>query len=51
VQAQDTLTELAKVHFEVQLVKTNRALLDFAEQVAQNDLLPTRLPDKVKKSK
>src|SRR5256714_3720979 len=51
MQAQDTLTGLAKARFEAQLVKTNRALLDFAGQVAQDDLLPTRLPDKVKKPK
>ena len=51
MQAQDKLTGLAKAHFEAQLIKTNRALLDFAGQVAQDDLLPTRLPDKVKKPK
>ena len=49
IQAQDTLIGLAKARFEAQLVKANRALLDFAGQVAQDDLLPTRLPDKVKK--
>jgi hypothetical protein len=32
-------------------MKTDKALLDFAEQVAEDDLLPTRLPDKVKKPK
>ena len=37
--------------FESQLIKTNNALLQFAGQVAENDLLPTRLPDKVKKPK
>ena len=45
------LTGLAKARFENQLMKTNKALLDFAEQVAEDDLLPTRLPDKVKKPK
>jgi hypothetical protein len=45
------LTGLAKARFENQLIKTNKALLDFAEQVAEDDLLPTRLPDKVKKPK
>jgi hypothetical protein len=30
------------------LVKTNRALLNYAGQLGQNDLLPTRLPDEVK---
>ena len=32
-------------------MKTNNALLQFAGQVAEDDLLPTRLPDKVKKPK
>jgi hypothetical protein len=45
------LTGLAKVRFEVQLVKTNRTLLTFAEQVTHDDLLPTHLPDKLKKLK
>jgi hypothetical protein len=30
---------------------TNNALLDFAEQVTPDELLPTPLPDKVKKPK
>jgi len=47
----DTLTGLAKARFDNQLFKTNKALLEFADQVAQDDLLPTRLPDKVKKPK
>src|SRR3954453_16592117 len=47
----DTLTGLAKARFDNQLFKTNKALLEFAGQVAQDDLLPTRLPDKVKKPK
>jgi hypothetical protein len=42
---------LAKARFDNQLMKTNKALLDFAGQVAEDDLLPTRLPDKVKKLK
>jgi MULE transposase domain len=49
--ARDGLTGLAKTRFDSQLIKTNKALLEFAGQVAQDDLLPTRLPDKVKKSK
>jgi hypothetical protein len=49
--ARDTLTGLAKARFDSQLLKTNKALLEFADQVAQDDLLPTRLPDKVKKPK
>ena len=49
--AKDTLTGLAKARFNNQLFKTNKALLEFADQVAQDDLLPTRLPDKVKKPK
>ena len=49
--ARDTLTGLAKARFDNQLFKTNKALLEFAEQVTQDDLLPTRLPDKVKKPK
>jgi hypothetical protein len=49
--ARDTLTGLAKARFDNQLFKTNKALLEFADQVAQDDLLPTRLPDKVKKPK
>jgi hypothetical protein len=51
MQVQETLTGLAKVRFEVQLVKTKRTLLTLAEQVTHDDLLPARLPDKVKKLK
>jgi hypothetical protein len=43
--ARDTLTGLAKARFDNQLLKTNKALLEFADQVAQDDLLaytPTR---------
>src|SRR5207248_6378044 len=47
----DNLTDLAKARFDNQLIKTNKALLDLAGQVAEDDLLPTRLPDKVKKPK
>jgi hypothetical protein len=53
VQALDTrdnLTGLAKARFDSQRIKTNKALLDFARQVADDDLLPTRLPDGVKKA-
>jgi hypothetical protein len=49
--AHPTYAGLAKARFEAQLVKTNRALLGFAEQVAHDDLLPTHLPGKVKKPK
>jgi hypothetical protein len=49
--ARDTLTGLVKARFDNHLLKTNKALLEFADQVAQDDLLPTRLPDKVKKPK
>ena len=49
--ARDALTGLAKARFDNQLLKTNKALLEFADQVAQDDLLPTRLPDRVKKPK
>jgi hypothetical protein len=35
----------------LELMKTNKVLLGFAGQVAEDDLLPTRLPDKVKKPK
>jgi hypothetical protein len=49
--ARDTLTGLTKARFDNQLLKTNKALLEFTDQVAQDDLLPTRLPDKVKKPK
>ena|SRR2546423_12719260 len=45
------LTGLAKARWESQLIKTNRALADYAGQLAQDDLLPTRLPDKVQKVK
>lgn len=49
--AGDGLTGLAKARFESQLVRTNRALVDYAGQLAQDDLLPTRLPDKIQKPK
>src|SRR5271170_5772464 len=42
--ARDTLTSLAKARFDNQLFKTNKTLLEFADQVVQDDLLPTRLP-------
>jgi hypothetical protein len=45
------LTGLAKARFDSQLVKTNRALVNYAGQLAQDDLLPTRLPDKAQKPK
>jgi hypothetical protein len=37
------------LRFDVQLTKANKALLEFAEQVAEDDPLSTRLPDKVQK--
>ena len=43
------MTGLAKVRFDSQLVKTNRALVNYAGQLAQDHLLPTRLPDKAQK--
>ena len=49
--ARDGLSGLARARFDNQLVKTNKALLEFAGQVAKDDLLPTRLPDKVQKAK
>jgi hypothetical protein len=51
MQAREGLTGLAKARFEEQLMKTNKALLSFAQQVTDEDLLPTRLPDKVQKPK
>jgi hypothetical protein len=42
---------LAKARFEEQLVKINRALLGFAGQIIDEDLLLIRLPDKVQKPK
>jgi hypothetical protein len=50
-QAGEELTGLAKARYDYQAIKTNRALVEFAGMVAQDDLLPTRLPDKVKKPK
>ena len=49
--AKDAFTGLAKAMFDNQLLKTNKALLEFADQVAQDDLLPTHLSDRVKKPK
>jgi hypothetical protein len=49
LSAKDGVISLAKARFDSQLIKTNKALLDFAEQVAQDGLLPTRLRDKIKK--
>jgi hypothetical protein len=45
--ARDSLSGLIKARFDNQLVKTNKALIEFAEQVIKDDLLSTRLPDKV----
>lgn len=45
--ARDGLRGLVRARFDNQLIKTNQALLDFAGEVAKDDLLPTRLPDKV----
>jgi len=45
------LTGLAKVRFDSQLVKTNRALISYAGQLAQDNLLPIHLPDKIQKPK
>jgi ribosomal 50S subunit-recycling heat shock protein len=49
--AGDNLKGLAKARFESQLVKTNRALVNYAAQLAEDDLLPTRLPEKIQKAK
>jgi hypothetical protein len=49
--ARDNLKGLAKARFDAQLVKVNKALVECAEQVTEDDLLPTRLPDKVQKPK
>ena len=49
--AGDNLTGLTKARFESQLVKTNKALVDYASQLAQNDLLPTRLLEKIQKAR
>jgi hypothetical protein len=51
LSARDNLTGLAKARFDSQLIKTNKALLQFAGQITNDDLLLTRLPDKVKKPK
>jgi hypothetical protein len=51
MEVREGLTGLAKARFEEQLVKTNRALLGFAEQIMNEDLLTTRLPDKIQKPK
>jgi hypothetical protein len=51
IEAQEGFTGLARARFEEQLVKTNRALLGYAEQIRDEDLLPTRLPDKIQKPK
>jgi hypothetical protein len=48
--ARDTLTGLVKVRFDNQLLKSNKALLEFVDQVTQDDLLPIHLPDKVKRT-
>jgi hypothetical protein len=37
----DILTGVAEAGFDNQLLKTNKALLEFADQIAQDDLLPT----------
>ena len=50
LQVSGTLsTGLAGARFDNQLFKANKPLLEFADQVAQNDLLPTCLLDNVKK--
>jgi hypothetical protein len=51
MEAREGFTGLAKARFEEQLVKTNRALLGFAGQIMDEDLLPIRLPDKIQKPK
>ena len=51
MEIREGFTGLAKARFEEQLVKTNRALLSFAEQIRDKDLLPKRLPDKIQKPK
>jgi hypothetical protein len=52
VQARlESLLGLVKARFISQTIKTNRALLEYSNQVEQDDLLPRRLPTKVKKAK
>ena len=41
------LTELVKVRFKSQLVKMNKTLINYVDQLTQDDLLLLRLPDKV----
>ena len=48
---QNSQLPLAKARFDSQLFKTNGALADYAGQLAQDDLLPSRLSDKVQKVK
>jgi hypothetical protein len=51
VEVREGFTGLAKARFEEQLVETNRALLGFAGENMDEDLLPIRLPDKIQKPK
>ena len=51
MQIKEGLTRLAKAHFKEQLIKINKTLLSFAQQVTDKDLLPIYLPNKIKKSK
>src|SRR5436853_5002185 len=51
METKEGFTGLTKARFEKQLVKINRALLSFAEQIMEEDLLPKRLPDKIRKPK
>ena len=51
MKAREVFISLAKARFEEQLVKINRALLGFAEQIMDEDLLPKWLPDKIRKPK
>jgi hypothetical protein len=51
MEVREGFTGLAKTRFEEQLVKTNRALLGFAGQIMDENLLSIRLPDKIQKPK
>lgn len=51
MEAREGFTGLAKACFEEQLIKINKALLSFAEQIKDEDLLLKQLSDKIQKPK
>ena len=46
-QTEDNLIGFTKIRYKNQLIKTNKALINYVSQLIQNNLLSTCLPEKI----